>query len=75
MKHFNGIVGALSGWFLLASVLIGAALGALGFAFGPAGVATVGAGASAGLAFAEEVGLGLGDGDRYRSCRNHESLF
>jgi hypothetical protein len=59
MRHFNAIAGALSGWFLVASVLIGAALGALGFAFGPAGVATVGAGASAGLAFAEEVGMGL----------------
>jgi hypothetical protein len=59
MRKFNGIAGALSGWFLIASVLIGAALGALGFAFGPAGVATVGAGASAGLALAEEVGMGL----------------
>src|SRR6266545_2150239 len=59
MKLFNGIAGALSGWFLLASVLIGAALGALGFAFGPAGVATVGAGAAAGLEFAEAVGMGL----------------
>ncbi len=59
MKKFNGIAGALSGWFLLASVLIGAALGALGFVTGPGGVATVGAGASAGLAFAEEVGIAL----------------
>ncbi len=59
MKKFNGIAGALSGWFMLASVLIGAALGALGFAFGPAGVATVGAGATAGWEFAEGVGLTL----------------
>ena len=59
MKKFNGIAGTLSGWFLLASVLMGAALGALGFAFGPAGIATVGAGAGAGLALAEEVGIAL----------------
>jgi hypothetical protein len=59
MKKFNGIAGALSGWFMLASVLIGAALGSLGFITGPGGFATVGAGASAGLAFAEEVGMGL----------------
>ena len=59
MKKFNGIAGALSGWFTLASVLIGATLGALGFAFGPAGVATVGAGATAGLEFAESVGFVL----------------
>jgi len=59
MKRFNGIAGALSGWILVASVLIGAGLGALGFTFGPAGVATVGAGATAGLAFAEQLGMGL----------------
>jgi hypothetical protein len=59
MKKFNGIAGALAGWFTIASVLVGAALGALGFAFGPAGVATVGAGAAAGLEFAEGVGMAL----------------
>ncbi len=59
MKLFNGIAGALSGWFLLASVLIGAALGALGFVTGPGGIATVGAGAAAGLEVAEAVGMGL----------------
>ena len=59
MKLFNSIAGALSGWFLIASVLIGAALGALGFVTGPGGVATVGAGAAAGLQFAETVGIGL----------------
>ena len=59
MKRFNGMAGAIAGWFTIASVLIGAALGALGFAFGPAGVATVGAGAAAGLEFAESVGIGL----------------
>jgi len=59
MKLFNGIAGALSGWFLLASVLIGAALGALGFVTGPGGFATVGAGAAAGLEVAEAVGMGL----------------
>lgn len=59
MRKFNAVAGALSGWFMLASVLIGAALGALGFVTGPGGVATVGAGASAGLAFAESVGIAL----------------
>ena len=59
MKLFNSIAGALSGWFLVAAVLIGAALGALGFVTGPGGFATVGAGAAAGLEVAEAVGMGL----------------
>ena len=59
MKGFNSIAGALSGWFLLASVLIGSVLGALGFVTGPGGFATVAAGAGAGLEVAEAVGMGL----------------
>jgi len=57
MQAMNSILGALWGWFALAAVLIGAVLGAFGVEFSAG--ATIGAGAAAGWALAEEVGLGL----------------
>ncbi len=53
----NAVLGALWGWFAVASVLIGGALGALGVEF-TAG-ASIAAGAGAGWALAEEVGMAL----------------
>jgi uncharacterized protein DUF4157 len=57
MQGLNAILGALWGWFALAAVLIGATLGALGVEF-TAG-ASIAAGAEAGWALAETVGLVL----------------
>jgi hypothetical protein len=57
MQGLNAILGALWGWFALAAVLIGATLGALGVEF-TAG-ASIAAGAQAGWAVAETVGLVL----------------
>jgi hypothetical protein len=53
-RGVNSILGALYGWFFIASVLVGAILGAI---FGFGGGALPGAGA--GAAFAGEVGEGL----------------
>ncbi|HWA72776.1 MAG TPA: DUF4157 domain-containing protein [Polyangiaceae bacterium] len=59
MKRFNTMAGAVSGWFLIASVLIGGVLGAFGFVAGPMGGATVAAGMASGAALAEQVGVAL----------------
>jgi hypothetical protein len=57
MQSANAILGALWGWFAIAAVLVGGALGALGVEF-TAG-ASIGAGAAAGWALAAQVGIGL----------------
>ncbi len=57
MQDLNTILGAVWGWFAIAAVLIGSVLGALGVEF--SGGATIGAGAAAGWALAETVGLVL----------------
>jgi Domain of unknown function (DUF4157) len=57
LQSANAILGALWGWFAIASVLIGGMLGALGVEF-TAG-SSIAIGASAGWALAETVGLVL----------------
>lgn len=57
MQDVNAILGAVWGWFALAAVLIGGVLGALGVEFSAG--ATIAAGAGAGWALAETVGLVL----------------
>ncbi|WP_353064434.1 DUF4157 domain-containing protein [Tunturibacter psychrotolerans] len=57
LQALNGVLGAVSGWFVLASVLVGAALGALGVEF--SGGATIAAGAAAGWGVGQTVGLAL----------------
>jgi hypothetical protein len=52
-RGVNSIVGALYGWFFIASVIVGAAIGSLA-----GGVGAI-PGAGAGVAFAGEVGEGL----------------
>ena len=56
-QDLDAILGALWGWFAIASVLIGGLLGALGVEF--SGTATLWAGMGAGWAFAGTVGLVL----------------
>lgn len=61
LRHLNSALGRLYGWFLVGSVLVGAALGATGGAAAGGAPAAPGAaaGAAGGLAFAGKVGMGL----------------